>query len=352
MNRSIYTILCCFLYCFTPYKVQANNTQFSGEINSSISNSNTPYATLSEKSNSSLENWIYIEIKGKDEISSKLNVLYKMSSLVYNASLDGNDNPTGAYNTYLGLESAYGTLLIGRNDTVFKFSEGDIDLFNSTNADIGNLAAGQTISADAIWYYSPKIADLISLNSTYLMTRNQADTPSESTGSQYALTAVVGDKNLLNQQFYFASAYNKGIDMINAYRQVAQIKLGNVILGGLYQHTKSIKLNEKNMKGNTYFINLKYNLNRINFKVEYGKDTSGLGWYFTNATGGSGSTIDRSHYSDISIEQITIGADYMLSASTRLYTHAIMFQGDYSNSGINTSLENDKVLTIGIDYNF
>ncbi|WP_299494835.1 porin [uncultured Shewanella sp.] len=351
MFKLIYKNKLIILYFVLVLNAKANEIQFSGEINSSISNSNTSYATLSEKKNTSLENWIYIDITGKDKISQQVNIIYKISSLVYNATLDGNDTPISAYNTYLGLENPFGTVLIGRNDTVFKFSEGNIDLFNSTNADIGNLAAGQTISADAIWYYSPKIINLFSVNTTYLMAKNQDDNTVKST-SQYAFTATFGDKSLLEQNFYFATAYNKGIDSINAYRQVGQIKFGKIFLGGLYQRSKSIKINEENMKGSTYFITLKYSLDKINLKAEYGRDTSGLGWYFTNATGGSSSSIDRSRYSNILVKQVTVGADYMLASSTRLYSQLSLFQGHYTNANITNSLESDKIFTIGIDFNF
>ncbi|WP_298772877.1 porin [uncultured Shewanella sp.] len=341
------TVLLYFIFIF---KSQANEMQFSAEINSAISSANTSYATLSEKKNTTLENWIYIDTTGKSELSQQLSVIYKISSLVYNATLDGNESPISAYNTYLGLESRLGTILVGRNDTVFKFSEGNIDLFNSTNADIGNLAAGQTISADAIWYYSPKMMNIITINSTYLMGSNQ-DSTTEKTNAQYALTAVMGDKNLTEQNYYLATAYNKGIDNINALRQVMQIKMNNIYLGGLYQYTKSTTSTEKNLKGSTYFISLKYSLDRVNLKAEYGKDTSGLGWYFTNATGGSTSNINRSQYSNIQVKQITLGADYMLTASTRLYSQMSFFRGRYKNSGISNQLKNDNILTFGIDFN-
>ena len=49
-----------------------------------------------------------------------------------------------------------GTVLVGRNDTVFKQAEGGVDIFGNTNADIDRLISGQTRSADGMWYYSPK----------------------------------------------------------------------------------------------------------------------------------------------------------------------------------------------------
>ncbi|WP_298772879.1 porin [uncultured Shewanella sp.] len=340
------------ILAMTSYSVQAEAPTFYGNMDVSIANANTPYGTRSEKTGTSLENWSTFGIKGSEQLDTDLKLLYKMSFQVLNATTDGSSSPLKAYNTYLGLNSLYGTVLVGRNDTVFKFAEGGVDLFNGSNADIDRLVAGQTRSADAIWYYSPKLANLITLNATYLMASNQSVDASVNIGSQYALTAILGDKKLKDQNFYFASSYNAGIASIDAYRQVAQIKLGKLTLGGLYQQTQSLKTTESNMKGNTYFINLQYDLNGINLKAEYGADTSGLGEYFTNATGGTSTSIDRSGYSDINMTQITVGADYMLSESTRLYSHYIMYQGSYKNSGTQNTLQNDNIFTVGLDYSF
>ncbi|MCL1124574.1 porin [Shewanella surugensis] len=334
------------------YTAYAEGPTVYGNMDVAIASANTPYGTRSEKTGTSLENWSTLGIKGSEQLSRSLKILYKMSFQVLNATTDGSSTPLSPYNTYLGLQSLYGTVLIGRNDTVFKFSEGGVDLFNGSNADIDRLVAGQTRSADAIWYYSPKLANLLTLNATYLMAANQNVNTTADIGSQYALTAIIGDKNLNDQNFYLASSYNAGIASIDAYRQVAQVKLGKFTLGGLYQQTQSLKTTEKNMKGYTYFVNLKYDLNGVNLKAEYGADTSGLGGYFTNATGGTSTLIDRSEYSNINMTQITVGADYLLSESTRLYSHYIMYQGHYKNSAVVTSLQNDNIFTVGVDYTF
>lgn len=349
MNK---TRLLASILAMTSYTVQAKEPTIYGNMDIAIANASTPYGTRSEKKGTSLENWSTLGIKGSEQISRNVKIRYKMSFQVLNATTDGSSTPLSPYNTYLGLESLYGTVLVGRNDTVFKFAEGGVDLFNGSNADIDRLVAGQTRSADAIWFYSPKLADIITLNVTYLMATNQSVDTTANIGSQYALTAIMGDKKLKEQGYYIASAYNAGIASINAYRQVAQIKLGNFTLGGLYQQTQSLKTTENNMKGNTYFVNLKYDLNGVNLKAEYGADTSGLGEYFTNATGGTSTSIDRSGYSNINMTQITVGADYMLSEYTRLYTHYIMYQGNYQNSGVKTVLQNDNIFTIGLDYSF
>ena len=251
----------------------ADDMTFFGEMNNSIVNSNTDNGTRNDKSGTSIENWAAIGIKGNEGITDDISLIYKMSFQVNNASTDGSSTPVEAYNTYLGLGSnQYGTVLIGRNNTVFKSSEGNVDVFNGSNADINNLVAAQTRSADAIWYYSPKIANLISINATYLMAANQSNNDNVDLNSQYALSTTLGDKHLIEQAYFLSASYNNGIANVNAYRGVSQIKLGAFTLGGLYQYTKSLITTESNMKGYSYFLNIIYSFDNINLKSEYGAD--------------------------------------------------------------------------------
>lgn len=342
--------LATMLSLFSSMSYSDDMTLF-GEMNNSIVSANTDYGTRNGKSGTSIENWAAIGIKGDESITNDISLVYKMSFQVYNASTDGSSTPIEAYNTYLGLGSnRYGTVLVGRNNTVFKASEGNVDAFNGSNADINNLVAAQTRSADGIWYYSPKIADLITINTTYLMAANQSDSDNVDINSQYALSTTFGDKQLLEQAYFLSASYNNGISDVNAYRGVSQIKLGAFKFGGLYQYTKSLITTETNMKGYSYFLNVIYSFDNINLKAEYGADNSGLGYYFKNATGGS--STDRSLFSNVSMSQITIGADYALSNSTDLYTHYTLYRGSYANAGVNYTLDNDNMITVGVDYHF
>lgn len=351
MSKLTLLVLMASVLCLFSAVNYAEDITFFGEMNNSIVNSDTAYGTRNDKSGTSIENWAAIGIKGSDTITDDVSLLYKMSFQVNNASTEGSSTPIEAYNTYLGLDSnRFGSVLVGRNNTVFKSSEGDVDLFNGSNADINNLVAAQTRSADGIWYYSPKLADLITLNATYLMAANQPNDESVDINSQYALLATLGDKHLDSESYYFSMSYNNGIASVNAYRGVSQVKLGQFKIGGLYQYTKSLIITENNMRGDSYFLNLMYSFDNINLKAEYGYDNSGLGYYFKNATGGS--TADRSTFSNINMSQIAVGADYILSSSTTLYTHYTLYKGHYTSSGIKYSLDNDNIVTTGVDYHF
>lgn len=320
----------------------AEGPNFYGRLELAVTNSDTGATTQEGKKGTVLENnFSHIGLKGSETIADGFDIIYQMEFQVENTSSEG--DVFKARNTYLGLKTVAGTVIVGRNDSVFKQAEGGVDVFGNTNADMDRLVSGQARVADAVWYYSPKIADLVTLNATYLLTdNNQAETVDPD--DQYALSVTIGDKKLKAQNYYVAGAYNKGISNIDAYRAVAQVKLGQFKLGGLFQNSEST-LN--NMEGDTYFVNLAYNLNGVNLKAEYGADTSGLSKYFNN-TGG----VIGDETTDVNITAITVGADYRISKSTMVYGHYAMYEGDFELSGMKKNLEDDNVFSVGVRYDF
>ena len=159
-------------------------------------------------------NFSLLGVKGTEKIADGFDVIYQMEFQVENTS--GFGDVFKARNTYLGLKTNAGTVLVGRNDTVFKQAEGAVDVFGNTNADIDRLVAAQTRSADGVWYHSPKIADLITFNATYLIDDNEAATSAEGKDSSndYALSLTLGDSKFKEQNYYAAVAYNKGIQAL------------------------------------------------------------------------------------------------------------------------------------------
>ncbi|MGS0728050.1 porin, partial [Shewanella sp. 0m-11] len=292
-------------------------------------------------------NFSFVGVKGTESLTNNIDVVYQMEFQVENTTNSG--ETFKARNTYLGLKSQAGTVLVGRNDTVFKQSEGGVDIFGNTNADIDRLVGGQSRSADGIWYYSPKIADLVTLNATYLMEDNYIDADDKdavkSYDAQYALSATIGDKKLKAQNYYVAAAYNT-IGGIDAYRGVAQVKLGEFKVGGLFQNTESQTTSQE---GNSYFVNVAYNLNGVNLKAEYGMDEGGFGKYYQNSVKTDAGKLIGD---DINVQSITVGADYKISKSTMVYGHYAMYEGDHKVGTAKVDLKDDNVFTIGMRYNF
>ncbi|WP_335919897.1 porin [Shewanella algae] len=289
-------------------------------------------------------NFSHLGVKGSEKLTDGIDIIYQMEFQVENTS--GSGDTFKARNTYLGAKTAYGTVLVGRNDTVFKQAEGGVDVFGNTNADIDRLVGGQTRSADGFWYYSPKIADLITLNATYLVDDNN-DAKNKSDESQYALSATIGDKKLKAQNYYAAIAYNKGIDGIDAYRAVGQVKLGDFKIGGLFQNSEDVIIKDDN---NTYFVNVVYNLNGVNLKAEYGYDETGFGKYYKNVNTVGKDTVNTG--SDIEVTSITVGADYRISKSTLVFAHYAHYEGEHVLAGVKEDLQDDNVFTVGVRYDF
>ena len=344
MKKSLISASVASVLTLASFGALADGPNFYGRLDLTVTNSDTGVTTQEGKEGTVIENnFSHLGVKGSEKISDGIDVIYQMEFQVENTSSEG--DVFKARNTFLGLKSAAGTVLVGRNDTVFKQSEGGIDLFGNSNADIDRLVGAQTRSADGIWYYSPKIADLVTINATYLMEdNNQAG--ADDAENQYALSATLGDKKFKAQNYYVAVAYNSAISayakgpLVDAYRGVAQVKLGDFKVGGLFQKTELTS--DNSVDGNTYFVNVAYNLNGVNLKAQYGKDEAGFGKYSKLAPQGS----------DIDVTNITVGADYRVAKSTLVYGHYAMYDGDYKVGGLKTDLEDDNVFTVGVRYDF
>jgi predicted porin len=340
MNKTLISTSLASMFTLASFGTLADGPNFYGRLDLSVTHSDTGATTQERKDGTVIENnFSHLGVKGSESLMKDFDVIYKLEFQVENTST--NSDVFKARNTYLGLKTLAGTILVGRNDTVFKQSEGSFDLFGNSNADIDRLLGGQIRSADGIWYYSPKIAGLITLNATYLMEDNQRDSNGNVIDqTQYALSATMGDKKFKAQNYYLAAAYNT-IGGINAYRGVAQIKLNNFKVGGLFQNTESQTSIEE---GNSYLVNVAYDLNGVNLKAEYGKDGAGFGKYYKNITDVEGTDID--------VQVVTVGADYKISKSTMVYGHYAMYAGSHKTVVGKVDLKSDDVITFGVRYNF
>ena len=347
MKKTLISASVASVLTLVSFATLAEGPSFYGRLDLAVSNSDQGATTQNRKEGTVLENnFSNLGVKGSEKFANGIELLYQMEFQVENTTQTEGKNGSDevvfkARNTFLGLKSDAGTVLVGRNDTVFKQSEGGIDLFGNFNADIDRMIGGQLRKADGLWYYSPVIGGLVTLNATYLMEDNYTDDAGkESYDDQYALSATIGDKGLKAQPYYVAAAYNT-IGGIDAYRGVAQVKLGEFKLGGLYQNTES---QTSDQEGDSFFLNVSYNLNGVNLKAEYGQDEAGFGSYYKNIKEATGT--------DVNITQITVGADYRISKSTLVYGHYAMYEGDHKVGTATVDLEDDNIFTVGARYDF
>lgn len=356
MKKNLLTTAITSCLAFCSFTALADGPEFYGHVDLAVTHSGEGYATQNHKDDTVIENnFSWLGVKGSETINQHFDVVYQMEFGVEN--FDNTGNTFKARNTFLGVKTAFGTGLVGRNDTVFKAAEGSFDLFGNTNSDIDLLVAGQIRSGDGFSYYSPKIADLITLNATYLMSDNYDQVGNNGTDindpdQMYALSATLGDKTFKTQNYYVAAAYNDGIENIEAYRGVAQVKLGGFILGALYQHSEHLDDNLSNLSGDTYFVNAAYLIGDFKLKMQYGNDNSGLGKYVSRYVGDIGADIGLEQVSDVDLQQFSVGADYRLSTKTMVYGHYTRFDGDLMLNGTQQETLDDDIVTVGLRVDF
>lgn len=259
-----------------------------------------------------------IGIKGNHGISDSLNVVFKYEVQVKGFENDDSVDPFRARNTYLGLSGSFGEVVVGRNDTRFKYSEGKVDNFNETQADIAQLLPGQSRIGDTITYTSKSFAGT-QLSLTYAPEDDRA-----SGKDGFAATILYGDRNLKSEHYYLALSHVDSLNDITATRVAAAWLIDNLQLGAIIQHSETAELGDKS--GNGYVLSASYKLDKWLPKVQFARDNSGINHTDTN-TG----------------QQWTAGVDYLFDKQTTAY----LFYTD-----LDLETKTDSSLALGLQYKF
>ncbi|MDW7548486.1 porin [Pseudoalteromonas peptidolytica] len=257
-----------------------------------------------------------IGVKGEHTLASDLKLVYKYEVQVKGFEHDDTTEPFSARNTYLGLAGQFGTVLIGRNDTRFKFSEGKVDQFNETQSDIAQVLAGQDRVGDSITYTSPNWNNM-SFSLTYTP---KDDASNEQAG--FAATAIYGDRALKNKQYYIALSHTDSIGNLLATRIALAYKWQKLQLGAIIQDSENLA---KDKSGKGYVVSASYQLSdHWRPKLQFARDTSGL-----------------RHNEDAT--QWSLGTDYLFDKQTNLYAMA---------TRLNLDTEDDTSIALGLKYRF
>lgn len=304
-----HTILASAMLTAVAVPSYAASIDIYGKANLSIQSSDEGEGSFTEvKSNASR-----IGFKGQHELSDGLSVIYKAE---FQVDMDGDSDKGDSItdrNQYVGLKGSFGEILIGKNDTVTKQSQGKVDLFSDLNGDIKNLWKGENRMGDSITYKTAKFNGF-QLGVTYVA----EDSVDGDDGTSIALT--YGDKALKKSKVFASIAADsemKGYDLIRA---TIQGKLAGITLGAMVQNQESVSSGSE-MDG--FLVSAKYSINSWTLKGQVqtaefdgGDDKSG----------------------------VTLGADYKLAKSTKLYAF-------YTTFDMDTSADED-YLAVGIEYKF
>jgi len=281
-----------------------------GKANLTLQSSDEGDGSFTEvKSNASR-----IGLKGSYDLSNGLSVVYKAE---FQVDMDGDSNKGDSItdrNQYIGLKGSFGEVLIGKNDTVLKQSQGKVDLFSDLNGDIKSLWKGENRMADTVTYKSPKMSGF-QFGVTYIA--------EDSTDGEDAISAAVtwGDKALKKSKLYASVALDSEVKGYDVVRGTVQGKFNGFTLGAMVQNQESV---DSGKETDGLLVSAKYGLTKvIDLKAQL---------QTANTDGGD----DKSGF--------TIGADYKLAKSTKAFAFYTTFDMD--------SGADEDYLALGLEYKF
>jgi len=329
-----------------PAAAMADTTLY-GHLNASVNNTKTT-TTVGGVSTSVTDNTVdsnasRIGIKGSTALDNGMDAIY---GLEYGINLDGaNGSGAGntqvvtagstlqARNTFVGLKGKFGTVLAGRHDTPAKLATAGLDVFADTKADMNNIIVADTERVDNAVAYINKFGPVTA--AVAHSTGVNAAALSETGGLGEANTAMVSYGN----GPWTASL---GHTTIASVRQNTNLGLGwkseaghNV---GLVYETAKAGANGgaafgvkggANGKDTNVYLGGGYKVGNVMLKAAYGQGKS------KDATGASTGGTQKLE---------TIGADYSLAKSTKLYA----LLSDNKNAARTALTASDKVQTASV----
>lgn len=275
------------------------NTDVYGKVNVSLQDSD---GETELKSNASR-----FGLQGTEKLQGGLQVFYKYEIQVDVTDESGEEN-LKARNQYIGLKGSFGEVLLGRNDSILKQSQGKFDLFSDLEADIKKIGwKGENRLNDSLTYKTPKYNGF-QFGLTYYV-----DEENEDAATSMAVT--YGDSALKKGTYYAAIAIDNELNGYNTTRLTAGTKLSDVKIGAMYQTQENI-VDGSDKDG--FMINAQYKVGAYNLKGQYQtlEDDSG----------------------------ITLGVDRKLGKNTKAYAFLTSFNFDAD--------ENENYLGLGLEQKF
>jgi len=254
-----------------------------------------------------------IGFKGGQDLGNDLEVIFKAE---FQVDLDGDSDKGDSItdrNQYLGLKGNFGTVLLGKNDTVLKQSQGKVDLFSDLNADIKKLWKGENRMSDTITYKSPKFNGL-QLGVTYVA--EDAVDAEDAT----SIAIFYGDKKLKKSKFYAAIAVDSEVNGYDTTRLTVQSKLAGFTLGAIVHQQEKVS---DGSEVDGFLVSAKYGFDKLTVKAQL-------------------QTAEHDGGDDLS--GMTLGADYKLAKSTKVFAYFTTFDMD--------SDKDKDYLALGMEYKF
>lgn len=258
-------------------------------------------------------------VKGKSEIAEGLTLVYKAEFEICVDDGDCKGQTFTQRNIMGGIKGSFGTVWAGKHDTPTKLAQSKIDLFNDLEGDIKNTFEGENRVSNIVAYSSPEINGFSS--TVAMIPGEDADNGNDglADGVSYSVSYKQDD-------LYLALAGDQDVDGQDLMRAVAQYKVDALKLGFMYQQNE----NDGGTKDESgYFISAAYKLDSaVTLKAQFG-------------------SIEDDADGDEE-ETFSLGADYKLAKSTKLY----VFYTDNTDSSVGSADSENSAFGLGMEHKF
>lgn len=258
-------------------------------------------------------------VKGKTEIADGLYAVYKAE---FEMCVDDGDCKGQTFtqrNIMGGIRGSFGTVWAGKHDSPTKLAQNKIDLFNDLEGDIKNTFEGENRVSNIVAYSSPEINGFSSTVAMIPGEDAEKDNGGLADGVSYSVSYKQDD-------LYLALAGDQDVDGQDLMRAVAQYKVDALKLGFMYQQNENT-LGSEDESG--YFISAAYKLDSaITLKAQFG----------LNEDDADGSEE----------ETLSLGADYKLAKSTKLY----VFYTDNTDTDVDSKDPESSTFGLGMEHKF
>ena len=282
-----------------------------GKANVTVQSSDDGEGSFTEiKSNASR-----FGLKGSEKISDGLEAVYKFEFQVDVSDADskGDKDNISARNQYVGFKGGFGQVVIGRNDTALKQSQGKVDLFSDLEGDIKNIFKGENRLGNSVSYASNSYEGFKVLAS--FIAEDDVDAK-----NGYSVALTYGDAGLKKSAVYAAIAADSEVNGYDVVRATVQGKIEDFRLGAMYQTQEKV---DGSAEADGYLVNAAYLMGSNTFKVQY-------------------QAMDFDDSDDKSA--VTVGVDHKLNKNLKVF-------GFYSSFDMDNNVDQD-YLALGMEYKF
>ncbi len=320
-------------------------------------------------------------IQGDYDATSSIQVFYRVE---YGIDVDNGTNSNGREltqrNIFGGLRGDWGSVLIGKNDTPLKTLQtntilrSDIDRFNDLPlGDIGTFILGENRPDNVIQYTSPILLGGLEINIAAIQAEetgvpvtaaNQQE--DNNFGSGKSVSVTYG-----KAKWFVGVAADSNVATTDAVRALGEISLGPVKLGAIYQTAEAHDEGDS-LGGFSSFVGTtgttvgaQNGLNPISewdgatgnaFKEQDGYILNAQWkiagpWLAKIQYANSTTTPANAAYEDVELDGFTLGLDYNLNPSTRLFATFSQVEAS-GDAQISTESVTDSTTALGFDFRF